>query len=78
MIVLETADDGILHISLNSFDLIRLQTGMAYAITNIENHVRDNPTISPARKNFWSNELRQVEADYRRLNAILDEYNGDL
>ena len=78
MITLEDTEKGALHISVSPFDLIRLQVHLAHAMTHLEEHIRDNPDLSPARKNFWQGELTSVERDYSTLQRILDEYNEGL
>ena len=78
MITLESTDNHHLMVSMTTFDLIRLQTGLAYAMSDIEHELAECTGIHPARRNFWSGELAKVEADFGRLQAILDTYNEGL
>ena len=65
-------------LTCSAFDIIRLQTVAAYAMTHIEDHLRDNPALSPGRRTFWEGELTSVERDWGTLQRILDEYNERL
>jgi len=65
-------------LTLSPFDLIRLQWLAAYSMTHIEDHLRDNQALTPARRTFWQNELTNVERDWGTLQRILDEYNERL
>ena len=65
-------------LTLTPFDIIRLQVHCAHAMTHLEEHLRDNPDLSPARKNFWQGELANAENDWGALQRVLDEYNERL
>ena len=75
MITLEDTEKGALHISVSPFDLIRLQVHLAHAMTHLEEHIRDNPDLTPVRKNFWQGELDNTVRDWNTLQHLLDEYN---
>ena len=77
MIKLDNSDSHTLSLTCSPYDIIRLQTVVAYAMTGLELTLRDDP-MTPARRNFWQSELNKVEADWGRLQRILDEYNERL